>query len=232
MKSAIAALLLLVTTAASAQELVVGRFSKGDLSGWEDKPFKGKTVYTLVTDDARRVVEAHSRHAASGLIREISVDPKKMPLLRWSWKVERSLRREDITRKSGDDFAARVYVVFPRRFFWRMRAINYVWANKMPKGSSAPSPYTGNAMIIAVESGDEKAGTWVIEQRDVLEDYRKVFGEEPPSIGAVAVMTDTDDTRDEVTAWYGDISFAGLGETEGAGNAQPPESVRTPEAPR
>lgn len=35
--------------------------------------------------------------------------------------------------------------------------------------------------------------------------YTVFFGEEPPKIGAVAVMTDTDDTRDEVAAWYGDI---------------------------
>ncbi|HTG82237.1 MAG TPA: DUF3047 domain-containing protein, partial [Geobacteraceae bacterium] len=51
----------------------------------------------------------------------------------------------------------------------------------------------------------EKVGTWVCEERNVLEDYRRVFGKDPPQIGAVAVMTDTDDTRDEVTAWYGDI---------------------------
>ena len=151
------------------------------------------------------VFKAHSVKAASGLVRKVKIEPVKFPILRWSWKVEHSLKKEDVTRKSGDDFAARVYVVFPRFFFWQTRAINYVWAAKMPKGSWAPNPYTSRAMIVAVESGDEKAGKWVMEERNYLEDYRKLFGEEPPKLGAVAIMTDTDDTGEEVTAYYGDI---------------------------
>lgn len=195
----------LITSLSHAAEQEVGRFSAGDLSGWGDKPFKGKTSYSLVTDEGKSVLKAHSVKAASGLIKKISLDPKKFPLLRWSWKVEHTLKKEDVTKKSGDDFAARVYVVFPRTFFWRMRAINYVWAAKMPKDSHVPSPYTSNAIIVAVESGDDKVGQWVNEERNIYEDYKKYFGEEPPKIGAVAVMSDTDDTQEEVTAYYGDI---------------------------
>lgn len=201
-------MLLLPLRTVMATELPVGTFSKGDLNGWNDKGFKGKTRYTLVTDDDRTVLRAESNHAASGLLKKISVDVKKVPIIRWSWKVSHSLKKEDVTVKKGDDFAARVYVVFPRTFFWRTRAINYVWANKMAKGSWAPSPYTDNAMIVAVESGDAKAGNWVTEERNIYEDYKKVFGEEPPRMGAVAIMSDTDDTGDEVTAWYGDITLS------------------------
>src|SRR6185369_8789890 len=104
--------------------------------------------------------------------------------------IDHTLKREDIKSKKGDDFAARVYVVFPRTFFWRMRAINYVWSAKMPKGSSAPSPYTANSVIVAVESGDDKVGSWVSEERNIYEDYRKIFGEAPPPAGGVAIMTD------------------------------------------
>jgi hypothetical protein len=63
-------------------------------------------------------------------------------------------------------------------------------------------------MVVAVESGPGKVGTWVAEQRNIYEDYKRAFGEEPPRIGAVAVMTDTDDTGDDVTAWYGDITLS------------------------
>ena len=153
------------------------------------------------------MLKAHSVKAASGLIKKLSVDTRKYPRLSWNWRIDHSLKREDIKSKKGDDFAARVYVVFPRTFFWRMRAINYVWANKMPKGSAAPSPYTANSVIIALESGDDRAGTVVFEERNVYEDYKKVFGEEPPLLGGVAIMTDTDDTQDEATAWYGDITL-------------------------
>jgi len=225
-----AALLFLIFSSSlcPAAEIVVGSFSTGNLSGWEAKLFKGKTDYTLVTDGDTKVLMAHSRHAASGLLRKISLDTRKHPLLRWSWKVSHSLKKEDITRKSGADFAARVYVVFPRTFFWQTRAINYVWASKMPKNSSAPSPYTANAMIIAVESGDGNAGNWVTEERNIHEDYKRLFGEAPPTLGAVAVMSDTDDTRDEVTAWYGDIYLEETGTVTGTHGAGTGTAVSRP----
>ena len=211
MKTAIAAMLCVISCSAScpAADHSIGRFSARDLSGWTDKGFKGKTTYALVAaEGGKTVLQAHSRGAASGLLKKISLDVRTSPMLRWSWKVERSLHREDVTRKAGDDFAARVYVVFPRTLFWQTKAINYVWAARLPMNSAVPSPYTANAMIVAVESGDERAGTWVNEERNVYEDYKKLFGEEPPPLGAVAVMTDTDDTRDEVMAWYGDIHLS------------------------
>jgi hypothetical protein len=197
------AVAVLAAAASPLQEIPVGRFGSGDLTGWTDQPFKGKTSYKI--EDG--VLRAHSVNAGSGLIKKFSVDSRHYPKLTWSWKVDHTLAREDISTKKGDDFAARIYVVFPRSFFWRMRAINYVWAHKMPKGSEAPSPYTKNSRIIAVESGDEKAGTWVHEERNIYEDYRRIFGEEPPLLGGVAIMTDTDDTQDEATAWFGDITL-------------------------
>lgn len=196
-------LLALLPLPSPAAEIPVARFSASDLSGWSDKGFKGQTSYTLENG----ALKAHSVHGASGKIRKLSVDTSKYPKLSWSWRIERPLKREDIASKSGDDFAARVYVVFPRTFFWRMRAINYVWAARMPKGSVAPSPYTRNSVIVAVQSGDEKAGQWVFEERNIYEDYKRIFGEDPPLLGGIAIMTDTDDTRDEATAWYGDITL-------------------------
>lgn len=185
-------------------EIPLARFSHSDLSGWSDKAFKGKTDYSF----ADGALKAHSSKGASGKIKKISIDTHNYPKLTWSWRIDHTLRHEDATRKSGDDFAARVYVIFPRTFFWRMRAINYVWSGKMPVGSHTPSPHTANAVSIAVESGDAKAGTWVFEERNVYEDYKKIFGEDPPLMGGIAVMTDTDDTKEEITAWYGDITLS------------------------
>ena len=199
--------LLLAVTATASEPLQLGKFSTGDLSGWTDKKFKGKTAYTLVQDGDKTVLKAHSIKAASGLIKKVNIDAKKLPVLRWSWNVANLIAKEDINRKNGDDFAARVYVVFPRSF-WRMRAITYVWASKTPKETAHPSPYTSNAMIVVVESGNDRIGQWVKEERNIFEDYRKLFGEDPPEVGAIALMSDTDDTQEEVTAYYGDISLA------------------------
>jgi hypothetical protein len=190
----------LARPSSAAEVLHLGKFSNGDLSGWTEKVFKGKTTYTLFKDGEQTVVKAHSVKAASGL--------RKLPILRWSWKVSNLIQKEDIRKKSGDDFAARIYVVFPGTFFWQTRAITYAWATKMPKESTLPNPYTSNAIIISAESGAEKLGQWVHEERNIYEDYRRLFNKEPPEIGAVAIMTDTDDTQEDVTAFYGDIFLA------------------------
>src|SRR2546430_1178982 len=83
----------------------------------------------------------------------------------------------------------------------------YVWASDAPVGSIASSVYTEKIQMIVVESGDSRAGEWSEFRRNVLEDYRQAFGEEPSDIVAVGVMTDADDTRAKTRAQYGDISF-------------------------
>lgn len=188
-------------------EIVVGSFSTGDLSGWTPKIFQGKTTYTLQEDGGKTVLRAESRGAASGLIKEIRLDPRSAPMLRWSWKIERTLARGDERTKAGDDYAARVYVVFPSLLFWRTRAVSYIWANRLPVGESLPNAYSSDAVMMAIESGNGKAGTWVHEERNIYEDYRALFGKEPPPLGAVAIMTDTDNTGEETIAWYGDITL-------------------------
>jgi hypothetical protein len=188
-----------------SDQLVIAAFSRGDLAGWSEKIFKGKTDYSIVQEGDRKALRAVSRNAASGLVRKVDIDAVRYPILRWSWKIERTLKREDATKKSGDDFVARVYVVFPRMLFWKTRAINYVWSAKLPRGTAIHNAYTDNAVMVAVESGDVKAGSWISEERNIVADYKRFFGEEPPRLGAVALMTDTDNTGDEALAYFGDI---------------------------
>lgn len=110
--------------------------------------------------------------------------------------------------RKGDDYAARIYVVFPGSHFWQMRAINYIWANRLPKGESVSSSYAADSKMVAVESGNGKAGKWVTEERDLLADYRLLFGDNPREAEAIAIMTDTDNTGGSAEAWYGDISLS------------------------
>ena len=145
----------------------------------------------------------------------------------WKWKVSGVIEKGNENTKSGDDYAARVYVMFEyrperttsyealeRRFIRTVygkdlpgEALVYVWGNKVPMGRAFPNPDTSKAMMIAVESGQEKAGKWLTEIRNVYEDYRKYFGGEPPRISHIAIMTDTDDTGEAAEAFYDDISF-------------------------
>ncbi len=200
--------LLLPILPAHAEEFEVTRFGSEGLNGWEAKTFKGQTSYQLVEDGGRTVLRAQARGTASGLVKKISFEPTQYRYLRWSWKIEQTIANGDETTKQGDDYAARVYVIFPGRFFWQTRVLNYIWANRLPREGFVASAFTANSMMLAAESGPASAGQWVTEERDLLIDYRRVFGEDPPAAGGVAIMTDTDNTGAEATAWYGDITLA------------------------
>ena len=159
--------------------------------------------------DGRKVVKATSNVAASGLFKEIEIDLKKYPILKWSWKINDVLSKGDATRKEGDDYAARIYVVFPHTLFWKTKGINYIWGNKLGRGKSIPNAFARkNVIMLAVESGAEKAGQWTFHSRNVYEDYKRLFGAEPRKLGAIAIMTDTDNTGQKAQAWYGDITLS------------------------
>lgn len=193
---------------AGGEHVDIARFSQGDLSGWQKKSFAGETRYSLENSDGRLALRADSRAAASGRYREVSVDLNKTPILNWTWKVGGILTNNDERTRAGDDYPARVYVVFSGGvIFWRTRAINYVWSSQQPIDSRWPNAFTDRARMIAIESGPERIGHWVSERRDILADYRRAFGEEPGKVDAVAIMTDTDNTGATITAWYGDIWF-------------------------
>jgi len=91
--------------------------------------------------------------------------------------------------------------------FWRTRAINYVWSSNQPVGTNWSNAFTNNVQMIAVKSSTDQLGQWLSEKRNVASDYRKLFGEEPRNINAIAIMTDTDNTNSQAAAWYGDIWF-------------------------
>ena len=84
-------------------------------------------------------------------------------------------------------------------------ALNYIWANTLPEGEFVPNPYTEKTVMVAVNSGSEQIGEWVTIKRDIVADYRKAFGEAPPPLVGIAIMSDSDNTNEAATAWYGDI---------------------------
>ena len=202
-------LLLSLGALRAGPRIDIARFSQGDLVGWQERSFRGRTDYRLVQMEGDTVLQARSDASASGLYRQVEVDLTQTPVLHWSWRTDTLLQGNDERTRAGDDYPARIYVVFSGgAFFWRTRAINYVWSSHQPHGSQWPNAFTGNARMIAVSAGKQGLGEWQHLQRDVWADYRRLFGSDPGRVDAVAIMTDTDNTEQRATAWYGDIWFS------------------------
>ncbi len=217
------------------ETIEAGLFSKQKPGGvpqdWKPLTFRNidkHSTYTLVTDGGITVLKAQAAASASGLTRDLSalkLNIRDTPILKWRWKVANLVKNADIAIKEGDDYPARIYVTFkydPERASVGMRmqygmakslygeypphaGINYVWDGKAPAGTMVPNAYTARAMMFVVESGVKRVGEWVEVERNVYEDYKRAFKEEPPPVLGIAVMTDTDSTGESATAWYGDI---------------------------
>jgi len=86
-------------------------------------------------------------------------------------------------------------------------SINYIWANKTPVGTVVSSPYVESGRMIVVKSEKAMLNTWIEKMRNILDDYARAFGEEPFMISGIAIMTDSDNTKESTTAFYGDILF-------------------------
>ena len=112
--------------------------------------------------------------------------------------------------KSGDDYAARIYVVIDGGILaWRTRTLCYVWANGASKGEMWQNAFAGkNVMMVALKNREDRLSTWYSEKRNVYEDLKKVFGTRYDFIDAIALMTDTDNSHGQVKAFYGDIYFS------------------------
>ncbi len=233
-KNIIVAIGLSVASAAGASGLALPAFSTmavgGAIDGWQlvrPAPKANDTRYSLTSDAGVAVLKAEADHSMSGLIHSVRVDVRQTPLLRWRWKIGAPVRTADMRQKNGDDYAARIYVLFdyPAEklpFGTRAKlklaetlygqkiptaALNYVWDNRYPVGTIQPNAYTDRARMVVVETGSARAGEWITETRDLAADFRAAFGEEAPDVVAIALATDTDNTGESAVAWYGDIEL-------------------------
>lgn len=219
-----------VVSAASAVPAFSQMSPGGEIPGWKALRPASKaadTRYTIIMDAGKPVLKAEANASMSGLIHPVRVSLRDFPRLRWRWKIGAPVKDADMTRKSGDDYVARIYVMFDYpadrlSFGTRTKlkiaeavygqsiptaALNYVWDNRQPVGTIQANTYTDRARMIVVRSGARQAGEWITETRDLAADFRAAFGEDAPDVVAVALATDTDNTGDSAVAWYGDLEF-------------------------
>lgn len=194
---------------------------------WGANSGKRPTRYRIVGDGDRSALEAYADRGATGLHRHIRVDPRRQPVLEWSWRVESLIPNADSRYARRDDSAARLVISFhgdPSKLDFEQRAklrlvraitgdalpyaiLMYVWASDLPVGTVVPSPHFDRIRFLVAESGEARLGQWIAYRRDVLEDYRRAFGEEPGDIVSVGVLTDSDNTAHVAHGWYGDITL-------------------------
>lgn len=198
--------------------------------GWQILRFQNvakATDYSVEADEGGTALKAVSQASASGIYTEVDLDASEFPLIAWDWKVSNLIEKGDATTKNGDDFPARIIVAFhydpaQASAFKRVKyelvrliygryppgsALLYVWDNRLPVGTMLDNANASWAKMVILESGSSKVAQWVSERRNVSEDYARAFGSNPPRLKFIGIMTDTDDTGEEATAYYRHLSL-------------------------
>jgi len=202
-----------------SSSLVIADFATEKLENWQSKSFVGETEYTIVNEDDKTVLKAYSQNSASALAKEITIDLLKTPFFNWSWKIENGLPNLDEITKDGDDYAARLYLVKSGGWkIWNTRALIYVWSSNQQAGSIWNNAFVGdNAKMLSVKGKEDTVSVWATEKRNVYKDLILIFGDKGSEkdnqeayryLDAVAIMTDTDNSQLNATAYYSNIYFS------------------------
>jgi len=209
----LSALIFLDTPSLFAQSLFTLNFENDEAGkfplSWSsrDKENMGR-VYSVRAEDGHRFLHADAQGISVQIGYEKTWNLKEFPILRWRWRALVFPEGSDERKKSGNDNVLSVYVVFGG---WPIpSSIKYTWSDTLPAGTVFDSPLSGKTKIIVVRSGRSMAGNWVAEERNVLADYRSLFGEgqKNPTARGILLLTDSDNTMTRSEGDYDDITVA------------------------
>lgn len=187
------------------------------------------TVYEPAVHEGRLAMHARSDAGNSTLRLRLPTDAVVNPRwLTFSWFVPALNERADLKDQDIDDAVARVIVTFDgdrERLSVRDNMLSelanlvtgeplpfatlmYVWDHRYPVGSVIPNPHTQRIRKLVIDSGPQRLNQWVDHERDIEADFRLVFGELPGRVTAMGVMTDSNNTGERVSAWFGPMMLS------------------------
>lgn len=222
MKTLLITFLLLLSLAVSADDTINLAFN--NLSEWEPLKFpkiKTHSRYSIIQENGKNILQCETSASASGLILKKTFNIYKYSKLKWKWKISNVYNNADPRKKSGDDFPIRIYIIFkynPEKatLYEKTKynaakliygeypphsSVNYVWSSRVIPERLITSPYTDRVKLVLLQKGLEKLNTWITEEVNILEDYKRAFGENPPETASLAIMSDSDNTGESAKAF-------------------------------
>ncbi len=177
-------------------------------TGWKLRIWQGEPDIKVLREDGKNIIRLRSKVASISIYKDIKLDLQKFPLLKWRWKVTKLPKDADARVNNKDDQAAGVYVVFPRfPSMINSQLLAYVWETNVPVGTVLRNRRNPMVHYIVVRSGENRLNEWITEERNVLEDYKKVFGNTPPMVGGISLLIDSDDTHSQAESFFSKIEF-------------------------
>ena len=173
--------------------------------GWKPRKDSGRPAYAVHSEGGLRFLRATAKNLGIQAAKELKDwNLDQHPVVAWKWRP-REFPKGANEQSGKNDSVLSVYAVFPHSRI-SVKSVKYIWSEKVPVGTHLESSQ-GLTQVIVLRSGpSEKPETWVVEKRNVVEDYKKLFNEAqvPKPIG-IAVLTDSDDTKSSAEGDYADF---------------------------
>jgi hypothetical protein len=210
-------ILLIANPAAAADSDIFFCENFDDLASWKLMEFpkiKRHSIYSIEKHGEESYLKAESSASASALYFNKTFNVYDYPRIKWRWRINKVYKKGDAEQKTGDDYPIRIFITFkydPDRASYGdkikhgiaklvydmdapYRSLNYIWESRQHDTAVITSPYSPDAKMIILQAGNEYAGKWIQEDVDIIRDYRRAFGEDPPPAASIAIMNDSDDT--------------------------------------
>jgi hypothetical protein len=189
--------------------VVIADFSRGlDAggvpAGWQLNEKYGKADFAVTKDNDISTVRLRSANTSFSLQKKVNVDLRRFPVLSWKWKVAKLPEGGDCRKSKTDDQAAQLFVAFTKS-----KSIVYIWDTSAPQGltkDTTPVPLM-HVQVVVVQSGAARTRIWVTETRNVYEDYKKLFGEEPPPASGMRLQINSQHTGTSAESYFADVVF-------------------------
>ena len=200
---------ILIQQSLAAEIVKIFEFNDEEMITLKVRKLKGKTTYTLGSNDKGNYLKAESEGKASGLGKKVKINLIKTPFINITWKVEKNLSGIIENSKKGHDYAARVFVVKKTGFTpLSNKAINYVFSSNNSVGENWPSPYTKKSIDYVLSTTNEHQNEWVTVKANVREHFKNLHDLDVKELNGVAIMTDTDNSKLPAIAYYQNIYFS------------------------
>jgi hypothetical protein len=181
-----------------------------------------------VTENGVKAVKLHSKAALTFLEKTVHIDIRDYPIVTWKWKVENILRGIDERTVEGDDHPIRIFFVFEpdpskqslwfrtKRFFYLDtihghamggRFTEYLWSSHLQPGDTIDDPGKPWQKLMVIEGGTGNLGKWLAYRRNLYEDFKRLYGEEPRRLIFVGILNDTDHTGQDAVSHIADLIF-------------------------
>ena len=130
----------------------------------------------------------------------------KRPYLRWRWRATALPEGANESRSGRNDTGGALYVTFDTDWLGRPKSIKYTYSSALPVGATVD--FGPLKVLVVASEPDTGLGRWITHERNVVEDYRRLFGEAPDKTPlAVMMWSDSDSVHSVGTIDFDDLVF-------------------------